>query len=107
MNMQRRAEERSYALHRKIARRLKENPDLWDIPKENLAKWEKRSGKLSPAYIEWKNLLAKKDKRQILDILEDRSEEAIRLRSSSPFTGILDATERKKIFDQYHRRSKT
>ena len=41
----------------------------------------------------------KKD--QTLSILEDDSEESTRLRSSSPFTGILSEKERKTIFEQY------
>jgi len=106
MNMQRRAEIRSNALHRAIAKKLKENPELWEIPKKNINKWQKKSGKLPPAYIEWKNILATHNKEQILAILESNSAEAIRLRSSSPFTGILDEIERKKIFKVYQR-SKT
>jgi hypothetical protein len=34
-------------------------------------------------------------------MLESGSEESVRLRSSSPFTGILKDIERKSIYDAY------
>ncbi len=36
MNWQIRADERSKALHREIAKKLRSNPSLWEIPKKNL-----------------------------------------------------------------------
>jgi hypothetical protein len=32
MTMQKRSDERSIALHKEIAKKLRSNPDLWDIP---------------------------------------------------------------------------
>ena len=101
MNMQSRSNERSRMLHQEIAKKLKSNPILWDIPRNNLMKWKKSSGKLAPAFIEWGHILNTKTKKQILSILESSSEEAVRLRSSSPFTGILTEKERKKIFEYF------
>jgi hypothetical protein len=43
-------------------------------------------------------------KERILAILEGDPEESIRLRSSSPFTGILSENERKRIFESYRKR---
>ena len=100
MNMQSRSDERSRMLHREISKKLKSNPSLWDVPRNNLMKW-KGSGKLAPALIEWDRILNTKTKEQILSILESGSEEAVRLRSSSPFTGILTGNERKKIFEYF------
>ena len=105
MNMQRRSNERSRMLHKEIAKKLKSNPDLWDIPKNNLIKWKKTRGKLAPALIEWDHILNRQTIEQILSILESSSEEAVRLRSSSPFTGILNENERKRIFEFYKIRS--
>lgn len=101
MNKQRRSDERSVALHREIAKKLKNNPALWDIPINNIAKWKKMKGRLSAAFIEWEHILNTKTKEEILSILESDSEESIRLRSSSPFTGILNENERKMIFEIY------
>lgn len=101
MNMQNRSEERSLALHREIARKLRDNPALWQIPKENLLKWKERSGYQPPALWEWEHLLNTQSHEQILGILESDTEDAVRLRSSSPFTGILSHDERSTIFASF------
>ncbi|OGC02266.1 hypothetical protein A2V82_16605 [candidate division KSB1 bacterium RBG_16_48_16] len=101
MNLQKRSEIRSIALHREIVKKLKNNPKLWDIPQKNIEKWKKQRGRLVPAFIEWENILENNKKEQILFILESDSEEAVRLRSSSPFTGILTESERKRIFESF------
>ncbi len=101
MNMQSRSEERSLALHREIARKLRDNPVLWQIPKENLLKWKGRSGYPSPALLEWEQILKTQSHEQILGLLESNTEDAVRLRSSSPFTGILSHDERSMIFTSY------
>lgn len=101
MNMQKRSDERSIALHKEIAEKLRSNPNLWDVPKKNIIKWKKMKDRLPQAFIEWENILSKKTEEQILSILEDDSEDSIRLRSSSPFTGILNESERKTIFVFY------
>ena len=51
--------------------------------------------------MEWEHILNTKTKEQILSILESDSEESTRLRSSSPFTGILSEKERKMMFESY------
>jgi hypothetical protein len=101
MNLQKRSELRSIALHREIAKKLKNNPKLWDIPQKNIEKWKKQRGRLIPAFMEWENILENNKREQILFILESDSEEAVRLRSSSPFTGILTESERKRIFESF------
>jgi hypothetical protein len=101
MNMQRRSDERSIALHREIAKKLRSNPSLWEIPKNNIDRWKKMKERLSTALSEWEHILNTNTKEQILSILESDSEESTRLRSSSPFTGILNENERKMIFKFY------
>lgn len=101
MNMQRRSDERSIALHKEIAKKLRNNPVLWDIPIKNIIKWKKKSDGLALAFVEWEHILNTSTKEEILSILESDSEESTRLRSSSPFTGILDENERSKIFEIY------
>ncbi|MFQ5638510.1 MAG: hypothetical protein ACE5IR_11000 [bacterium] len=70
MNMQRRSDERSIALHREIAKKLRSNPNLWEIPKKNLVKWKKMKDRLTPAFIEWEHILSKNTKEQILSIID-------------------------------------
>lgn len=101
MNMQKRADERSMALHKEIAKKLKDNPRFWDIPNKNLKKWKKIRNGLSLAFIEWENLLTQQSREQILAILVNDSEYSKRLRSSSPFTGILSENERTIIFKRF------
>lgn len=57
MNMQKRSDERSRALHRKIAEKLRNNPELWEIPINNIVKWRKMKSRLTPAIIEWECIL--------------------------------------------------
>jgi hypothetical protein len=99
MNMQQRADERSASLHREVAKKLRLYTELWDIPKYNLIKWKKKRGAESAAIREWENIFNIKTKEEILSILEGDNEESVRLRSSSPFTGILNENERMKIFE--------
>jgi len=101
MNWQTRADQRSKALHREVAKKLRKNPDLWDIPKKNLARWKHTEGGLPTALMEWEQILNTNTKEHILAILEGDSEESNRLRSSSPFVGILSQSERNKIFEFY------
>ena len=101
MNMQRRSDERSIALHKEIARKLRSDPGLWEIPKNNIIRWKTRRGKLEAAFVQWDAILKTYTRERILSILESDSEESARLRSSSPFTGILSEDERKRIFKSY------
>lgn len=101
MNMQKRSDERSKALHREIAKKLRKNPELWEVPKNNIDRWKKRKKNLMPSLIEWEQILDKHTREQILAILESDSEEATRLRSSGPFAGILSDLEREEIFRLY------
>jgi DUF438 domain-containing protein len=103
MNMQKRSEERSKTLHKEIAKRLRDNPKLWTIPKRNIDRWKKEKTTAALAYAEWECLLDTLTREEILAILENDSETSIRLRSSSPFTGILSIEERNAIFESYRR----
>lgn len=99
MNRQQQAHQRSKVLHAAIASRLRTHPDLWDIPMQNLQRWKKVMHGLPAALGEWEALLQKSSRKKILELLESDSEEAYRLRSSSPFTGILTESERQRIFE--------
>lgn len=48
---------RSLALHRAAVKRLKENPELWDVPLRNIDRWIEPDGSLSMAYVVWKEIL--------------------------------------------------
>ena len=86
----RKLEERSLALHREIALRIRGNPDLLTKVRERLSK-DIHSGRfsisLTDAMQEWVDLLKSSSVEQVLDVLVDDSENARRLRQSTPFAG--------------------
>lgn len=106
MNWQNRADIRSKSLHKEIIKKLREDPGLWEIPIKNLKKWKVMKGGLTPALLEWEDILKSYAKEQIISMLESDSGESTRLRSSSPFAGILTETERRKIFNRYRDKTK-
>jgi hypothetical protein len=92
---------RSIETHRVISEKLESNPNLWNRPVQNLERWEKIRGKLLPAHQEWKIILESKTKDEILELMRSPEENSIRLRSSSPFVGILSPQEKDEIFLSY------
>jgi hypothetical protein len=101
----RKLEERSLALHREIARRIKDNPGLLTRVRGRLFE-DIRSGRfsisLTDAMQEWLDLLNTSSLEQILELLVDQGENARRLRQSTPFAGILTQEERRRILEFEH-----
>jgi len=94
-----RLEERSIALHREIAKRLEENPQLVDLARANLERWIARDGELPP-WREWRKILGWPFS-QLISFLLSRDEVSKRLRQSSPFCGILAPKERWHIYESF------
>jgi len=99
MNKQDISDLRSLKLHKAIAKKLRANNRLWDIPLMNLEKWKDSNSNLPYALAEWKQIILYNSKEEIYQILEGSSQRAKQLRSSSPFTGILTDMERTQIFN--------
>ena len=97
-------EERSLALHREIAQRIRKNPDLLTRVRERLSK-DIGSGRfsvsLTDAMQEWLEILRSHSVEQVLELLVDDSENARRLRQSTPFAGILTQEERRRILEKH------
>ena len=95
---------RSLALHTKIAWKISQNPVLLEKARENLADMRSRYEPDDvPLYIEeWERILTLPWER-VAAFLIAVTEDAIRLRSSSPFTGILTEEERLRIFEAFSR----
>lgn len=91
---------RSRFLHRAVAERIREDPSLISIALENLDRWERSQGP-QPAFSDWRRLLETQPLERILELLEEDSEEANRLRQSSPFAGILSQEERAELMRRY------
>jgi hypothetical protein len=100
----RKFEERSLALHREIARRIRSNPDLLSSVRERLSK-DIRSGRfsisLTEAMQEWLDLLDSSSVEQLPELLIDEGENGRRLRQSTPFAGILTKEERRRILEKH------
>jgi hypothetical protein len=89
---------RSLALHCLIARKISRNPRLLWVAQRNLDRWIRARGKnAQSAYLEWRRILARPWP-EVAAVLTDLSENATRLRQSSPFAGILTEAERRRVY---------
>ena len=89
---------RSLAMHCKITQKISRDPDLLDKARANLERWRAKSADPPPQYLhEWHEIL-NRPWPEIAEIITSMSDDATRLRSSSPFAGILSADEREQIY---------
>ena len=88
-------DERSLALHEAVAARLEAQPQLLEVARANLKRWLDTSP--AAALKEWEGLLDRLSLPQLVQLLRSPEEEAVRLRQSSPFAGILSPAERQAI----------
>jgi hypothetical protein len=95
-----RLDERSLALHRRVAEKILADPTLLGRARENVRRWQAASATPSFALAEWESILDRPVE-EIAALLTERSERANRLRQSSPFAGILTETERRAIYESY------
>ncbi|MBT1073614.1 hypothetical protein [Pelotalea chapellei] len=100
-NAQQRSDRRSLALHVAILRRLREAPELWDVPLHNLDRWQEQNGEEALAHEIWREILTTRTREEIAKLLLSRSAHSTFLRSSTPFVGIINQDERKQIFERY------
>jgi len=63
-----------------------------------LNNWLSKNPNVHP-WLEWERVLETENLENILKIITAETEEAQRLRSSSPFAGLITAEERKIIID--------
>jgi hypothetical protein len=90
----------SLLMHRRIAARLLAG-DCEPVAKAraNLAQWSAdRQGQLAPAHVEWMALLDRASAEELAALIASDDEEADRLRSSSPFAGVIDQRERIELW---------
>jgi hypothetical protein len=100
MDKQRLIEQRILAQHEIVAQRLRANPDnVLARARANLTRWKARyEDEAQPTYLhEWEVLLAGPLKR-VEEVLTADSQDARRLRSSSPFAGVVSARERWSLY---------
>lgn len=89
---------RSLAMHCRIAMKIDKDKELLEKAKANLERWQDKSPDPEPRYLrEWRNIL-ERPWPEVAELMTSMSEEATRLRSSSPFAGILSAEEREQVY---------
>jgi len=94
-------EARSLAMHAAIAQKIERDPRLLDIPHRNLARWAARAASKPPKWLrEWRVLL-QRPWSEIAAIMTEPSENGARLRQSTPFAGVLSASERARIYEAF------
>jgi len=97
-----RLEARSLAMHCLIARKISREPRLLDIARNNLAAWKRarEPGQRPRCLAEWDRVLHQPWPR-IAAFMVSTSCVAARLRQSSPFAGVLDTEERRRVYDAF------
>ena len=90
------AEERSLALHREVARRLQDRPELLDAARERVRSWLE-SGGVSRYWAEAWNEALGGTLDEVIARITDPSQHARDLRQTSPFAGALDPRVRWEI----------
>ena len=95
-----RIDERSLAMHRAIAEKLRARPGLLAIARENLDRWQDHAGRSLPYLEEWRRILSLPFEEMLALIGRDDARMTA-LRQSSPFAGILEPAERWAIFARF------
>jgi hypothetical protein len=90
------AEERSLALHREVARRLRATPKLLERARQRVARWQLDGSVVRPWADAWADVLAR-PLDQVIDRITDPGQEGRDLRQTSPFAGVIDSATRWQI----------
>ena len=80
-----------------LAKKIDANRTLLQVGLDNIERWAKLHGDLPRAHEEWRNLIEGEPWEKLRDMLIEESDEGQRLRSSSPFAGIVTPAERERI----------
>jgi hypothetical protein len=92
---------RSLAMHAVIAAKIEHDNELLSIARRNLERWQMRWKESPPEWLaEWRTILRRPWK-EVAAIITEMSENATRLRQSSPFAGVLTPLERRRIYDAF------
>ena len=89
---------RSLAMHCRIAQKISRNPEMLKKASDNLERWAAKTKGPKPRYLrEWQQILDRPWP-AIAELITSMSEEATRLRASSPFAGVLTQAERDQVY---------
>jgi hypothetical protein len=90
------------ALHEAVATKLEAQPQLLNMARANLRRWLTTNP--AAALREWWQILESTSLPDLLALLRSSSEQAARMRQSSPFAGLLTPEERRAILNRYEPR---
>jgi hypothetical protein len=93
-----RIDQRSIAMHRAIAEKLRANPALLEIARENIARWAPAAGRSRHYLDAWLEVL-EKPLEEVLALIVEDTEEMRAMRQNNPFAGVLEPRERWAIYD--------
>ena len=89
----------SLVLHRTVAEKLRQDAKaVLHLAQDNLNRWLKKNK--NSALLEWQKILETRTPEEICKIISQDTDEGQRLRSSSPFAGVLSEAEREKIWSE-------
>lgn len=94
----------SLEMARRVAARLRRQPELVAFARANLARWSRQNASapsLLRCYAEWEEILSRPVD-EICALLCTQSDNAQRLRQNSPFAGVLPPAEVWEIKSRYH-----
>ena len=91
---------RSLDLARIVVAWIDAEPSLIRVAHENLNRWSRRPGGLGLALLEWLAILTRPWS-EVREVLLDESDVGQRVRSSSPFVGIITEDERAQIIARH------
>lgn len=86
----------SLEIHRQVARRLDEDPGpVLTRARENVGRWisSRPTDALSGVFSEWEEILAAFSLKDLAAFIVSNDANAVRLRQSSPFAGVLSPRE--------------
>ena len=89
------------AMHRAIVRKIRRRPKLYNRACLTLARWERVKRACPPPLREWRLILRDNDMNAVFRMLTRKGGAATRLRSTSPFCGILTQREVKVVWGRY------
>jgi hypothetical protein len=88
--------ERSLALHRAVAAKIADHPEIIDRAHRKLMEWLAHGGRSATLWEQWREILTRSPD-EIIAFITDRSERAAWLRKASPFAGVLTPAERLQV----------
>lgn len=92
---------RSLAMHAMIAAKIERDRAPIVIAQKNLDRWQARWKESAPLWLtEWREIL-KRPRKEVAAFITELSEDAARLRQSTPFAGALTSDERRRIYDAF------